>query len=85
MNELLILVTCMMSEMDIIEKMEEVMNEYKLVPTRENFLKVSTVAQTFLIKAIVGDDMGEAFKLVAKCKKAENTLNLTSLERLIGN
>ncbi len=85
MNELLILVTCMMSEMDIIEKMEEAMNEYKLVPTRENFLKVSTVAQTFLIKAIVGDDMGEAFKLVAKYKKAENTLNLTSLERLIGN
>ncbi len=85
MNELLILVTCMMSEMDIIEKMEEAMNEYKLVPTRENFLKVSTVAQTFLIKAIVGDDMGEAFKLVAKYKKAENTLNLTSLEKLIGN
>ncbi len=85
MNELLILVTCMMSEMDIIEKMEEAMNEYKLVPTRENLLKVSTVAQTFLIKAIVGDDMGEAFKLVAKYKKAENTLNLTSLEKLIGN
>jgi len=38
-----------------------------------------------IIKAIVGDDMGEAFKLVAKYKKAENTLNLTSLERLIGN
>ncbi len=85
MNELLILVTCMMSEMDIIEKMEEAMNEYKLVPTRDNYLKLATIAQTMIIKAIVGDDMGEAFKLVAKYKKAENTLNLTSLERLIGN
>jgi len=85
MNELLILVTCMMSEMDIIEKMEEAMNEYKLVPTRDNYLKLATIAQTMIIKAIVGDDMGEAFKLVAKYKKAENTLNLTSLEKLIGN
>jgi len=85
MNELLILVTCMMSEMDIIEKMEEAMNEYKLVPTKENYLRIAAVAQTLIIKAIVGDDMGEAFKLVAKYKKAENTLNLTSLERLIGN
>ena len=85
MNELLILVTCMMSEMDIIEKMEEAMNEYKLVPTRDNYLKLATIAQTMIIKAIVGDDMGEAFKLVAKYKKAENTLNLTSLERLIGS
>ena len=85
MNELLILVTCIMSEMDIIEKMEEAMNEYKLVPTRDNYLKLATIAQTMIIKAIVGDDMGEAFKLVAKYKKAENTLNLTSLERLIGN
>lgn len=85
MNELLILVTCIMSEMDIIGKMEEAMNEYKLVPTRDNYLKLATIAQTMIIKAIVGDDMGEAFKLVAKYKKAENTLNLTSLERLIGN
>lgn len=85
MNELLILLTAMMSEMDIIGKMEEAMNEYKLVPTRENFLKVSTVAQTFLIKAIVGNDLEEAMKLVAKYKRAENTLNLTSLEKLIGN
>lgn len=85
MNELLILVTCMMSEMDIIGKMEEAMNEYKLVPTRDNYLKLATIAQTMIIKAIVGDDMGEAFKLVAKYKKAENTLNLTSLEKLIGN
>jgi len=85
MNELLILVTCMMSEMDIIGKVEEAMQEYKLVPTRDNYLKLATIAQTMIIKAIVGDDMGEAFKLVAKYKKAENTLNLTSLERLIGN
>lgn len=85
MNELLILVTCMMSETDIIEKMEEAMNEYKLVPTRENFLKVSTVAQTFLIKAIVGDDIKEAMKLISNCKQTENRLNLTSLEKLIGN
>jgi len=85
MNELLILVTCMMSEMDIIGKVEEAMQEYKLVPTRDNYLKLATIAQTMIIKAIVGDDMGEAFKLVAKYKKAENTLNLTSLEKLIGN
>lgn len=85
MNELLILVTCMMSEMDIIEKMEEAMNEYKLVPTRENFLRVSTVAQTFLIKTMVGDDIKEAMKLISNCKQAENRLNLTSLENLIGN
>lgn len=85
MNELLILVTCMMSEMYIIGKMEEAMQEYKLVPTRDNYLKLATIAQTMVIKAIVGDDMGEAFKLVAKYKKAENTSNLTSLENLIGN
>lgn len=85
MNELLILVTCMMSEMDIIGMMEEAMNEYKLVPTRENFLRVSTVAQTFLIKATVGDDMKEAMKFISNYKQAENRLNLTSLEGLIGN
>lgn len=85
MNDLLILVTCMMSEMDIIGKVEEAMQEYKLVPTRDNYLKLATIAQTMIIKAIVGDDMGEALKLVAKYKKAENTLNLTSLENLIRN
>lgn len=85
MTDVLILLTCMMSEMDIIGKMEEAMQEYKLVPTRDNYLKLATIAQTMVIKAIVGDDMGEAFKLVAKYKKAENTLNLTSLENLIGN
>lgn len=85
MNDLLIMVTCMMSELNIIEKMEEAMNEYKLVPTRENYLRIATVAQTLIIKAIVGDDLEEAMKLVANYKRAENTLNLTSLEKLIGN
>lgn len=85
MNELLILMTCMMSELNIIEKMEEAMNEYKLVPTRENYLRIATIAQTLIIKAIVGDDLKEAMKLVANYKRAENTLNLTSLEKLIGN
>lgn len=85
MYELLILVTCIMSEMDIIGKMEEAMNEYKLVPTRDNYLKLATIAQTMAIKAIVGDDMGEAFKLVAKYKRYESNANLTSLEKLIGN
>lgn len=85
MNDLLIMMTCMMSELNIIEKMEEAMNEYKLVPTRENYLRIATVAQTLIIKAIVGDDLEEAMKLVANYKRAENTLNLTSLEKLIGN
>lgn len=85
MNDLLIMVTCMMSELNIIEKMEEAMNEYKLVPTRENYLRIATVAQTLIIKAIVGDDLEEAMKLVANYKRAKNTLNLTSLEKLIGN
>lgn len=85
MNDLLIMVTCMMSELNIIEKMEEAMNEYKLVPTRENYLRIAIIAQTLIIKAIVGDDLEEAMKLVANYKRAENTLNLTSLEKLIGN
>lgn len=85
MNDLLIMVTCMMSELNIIEKMEEAMNEYKLVPTRENYLRISAIAQTLIIKAIVGDDLEEAMKLIANYKRAENTLNLTSLEKLIGN
>ena len=85
MNELLILLTAMMSEMDIIEKTEEAMNEYKLVPTKENYLRIAAVAQTLIIKTIVGNDLEEAMKLVAKYKRAENTLNLTSLEKLIGN
>lgn len=85
MNELLILLTAMMSELSIIEKMEEAMNEYKLVPTKENYLRIAAVAQTLIIKAMVGNDLEEAMKFVAKYKRAENTLNLTSLEKLIGN
>jgi len=85
MNELLILVTCMMSEMDIIEKMEEAMNEYKLVPTKENYLRIAAVAQTLIIKTMVGNDLEEAMKLVAKYKRYESNENLTSLEKLIGN
>ena len=85
MNELLIMVTCMMPELDIIEKMEEAMNEYKLVPTRENYLKISAIARTLIIKEIVGNDLEEAMKLISNYKRAESTLNLTSLEKLIKN